>query len=164
VTLAGVSSMSGQQRLEGPGSESEIASFPKFSHRFAFHGQVIIARKFSERFSLQFSPGYTHRNLVPFEDQNGMFNLGFATRVQVSRSLAIVADGAFPLIDTRTTDVGYYPALGFGLEMETSGHVFQVNFTNATALTETDFIPYTTSNWLDGEFRLGFTISRWFNL
>ena len=54
--------------------------------------------------------------------------------------------------------------IGIGFEFETSGHVFQVNLTNATALMETDFIPYTTSDWGEGEFRLGFTISRWFNL
>jgi hypothetical protein len=29
---------------------------------------------------------------------------------------------------------------------------------------ETDYIPYTTSSWSEGEFRLGFTISRLFNL
>jgi hypothetical protein len=50
------------------------------------------------------------------------------------------------------------------LEWDTGGHVFQLNFTNATGIFETDYIPYTISNWGDGEFRMGFTISRWFNL
>ncbi|MFQ5446191.1 MAG: DUF5777 family beta-barrel protein [Saprospiraceae bacterium] len=39
-----------------------------------------------------------------------------------------------------------------------------MNFTNATGIIPTDYIPYTRSNWLDGQFRIGFTISRIFNL
>ncbi len=164
VTLMGLSSMSTSEKLEGPGTEGLIASFPQFSHRFAFHGELIIARKFSDGFSLQVIPGFTHRNLVPFEDNNGLFSVGAAARVQITRSLGIVADAVFPFSSDRTSDDGYYPAIGIGFEFETSGHVFQVNLTNATGLMETDFVPYTTSNWGDGEFRLGFTISRWFNL
>ncbi|MCB0638365.1 MAG: hypothetical protein KDC54_17165 [Lewinella sp.] len=162
ATLVGLSSFSTAERIEG--NEDLIRSFPKFAHRFAFHGQLVLGRKFGDGFSLQLIPGYTHRNLVPFEDRNGMFSLGGAMRLQLSRTFGLVADATFPLIDSRTADQGYYPAIGVGLEIETSGHVFQVNFTNATGIMETDFVPYTTSNWLDGEFRLGFTISRLFNL
>ncbi len=93
-----------------------------------------------------------------------MWSIGAATRVQVTRTLGLVVDAMIPLIDSRTTELGYYPAIGVGFEFETGGHVFQVNLTNARGLMETDYIPYTTSNWGDGEFRLGFTISRWFNL
>ena len=164
ATLMGLASMSTAQKLEGPGAEGLVASFPKFNHRFAFHGQLILARKFGDGFSLQLAPGFTHRNLVPFQDENGIFSISAATRIQITRTFGIVADAVLPLSGGRTTDNGYYPAIGIGLEMETGGHVFQVNFTNATGLMETDFIPYTTTNWADGEFRLGFTISRWFNL
>ncbi|MEZ4985720.1 MAG: DUF5777 family beta-barrel protein [Saprospiraceae bacterium] len=164
ATLMAMATLSTQKKLTGAGSEGTIASFPKFGHRLAYHAQLILAKKFSDRFSFQLNPGYTHRNLVPFEDRNGMFSIGAATRVQVSRTLSILADAAVPLIDSRRSSNGYYPAIGIGFEFETSGHVFQVNFTNATALMETDFIPYTTTQWQDGAFRLGFTISRWFNL
>lgn len=164
ATLMGLVSMSTQEKLEGPGNENAIASFPNFNHRFAFHAQLILARKFSDGFSLQLSPGYTHRNLVPFEQENGLLSLSAGGRIQVTRVLGILADVAIPLASSRGSDTGYHPAIGVGFEFETSGHVFQVNLTNATALMETDFIPYTTSDWTEGEFRLGFTISRWFNL
>jgi len=164
VTPMGLATMSTQKKLEDIGNESSIASFPAFNHRFAFHGQLILAHKFSDGFSLQLSPGYTHRNLVPFEDRNGLYSLSAGTRIQLNRTLGLVADAAFPLAASRNPASGYHPAIGVGLEIETGGHVFQVNFTNATALMETDFLPYTTSDWLDGEFRIGFTISRWFNL
>ena len=54
--------------------------------------------------------------------------------------------------------------VGFGLEFDTGGHVFQLNLTNAKGLSAADYIPYTNTKWSDGEFRLGFTISRLFNL
>lgn len=78
--------------------------------------------------------------------------------------LGLVADATFPFSPTITSLNGYSPAIGVGFEFDTGGHVFQLNLTNATGIFETDYIPYTTTDWLDGEFRIGFTISRWFNL
>lgn len=165
ATLLGVATLSTQEKLEGVGTDNLIASFPKFMHRFAFHASLILGRKFSDAFSLQLIPAITHRNLVPFAGNNNTFSIGAATRIQLSRTLGLVADATFPFIDTPENAIAsYQPAIGIGLEIETGGHVFQVNFTNATGIMETDYIPYTTADWLAGEFRLGFTISRWFNL
>lgn len=162
LTVLGVGSVSTSRRIEG--NPDVLRSFPDFSHRMAFTGQLLFGRKFSDGLSLQLAPGYTHRNLVPFEDENGLFSVGAAARVQLSRVFGIIADVTVPFSERRTTDNGFYPAIGLGLEIDTGGHLFQVNFTNATGIMETDYIPYTTSNWMDGEFRLGFTISRVFNL
>ena len=162
VTALGVTTLSTQQ--QNTNNPDVITSFPKFSHRMAFAGQLLIARKFSDAFSLQLIPSYVHRNLVAFGDDNGIFSLGAATRVQLSKVVGIIMDATFPLSSTRTADKGYYPAIGIGVEIDTGGHLFQINLTNATAIMETDYIPYTTSRWADGEFRLGFTISRVFNL
>lgn len=160
MTFVGITNYSTQKSIPG----ETIQAFTKFSHRFAHSAQLIIARKFGERFSLQVSPGYVHRNVVPFVDTNGLFYLGAAARFQISKVFGIIADANVPFSSMRTKSNGFYPAIGVGLEMETGGHIFQLNFTNATGITETDYIPYTRSNWLDGQFRLGFTISRTFNL
>lgn len=162
ITVVGTVTMSAASQIEG--NNDLIRSFPRFAHRFAFNGSLVLARKFGDTFSLQLIPGVTHRNLVPFAGENTVFSLGGAARYQVSRVLALVADATVPFSNTLTSDNGYHLPLGFGLEWDTGGHVFQLNFTNATGLFETDYIPYTTGNWGDGEFRLGFTISRWFNL
>jgi len=161
LSVLGVASLSTAEAVD---NEDLIQNFAEFAHRLAYHGQVIAARKFSDNFSLQASVGYTYRNVVPFEDENGIISAGMATRIQVSRVFGIVLDAAVPISDMRTTDNGFYPAIGVGVEIETGGHVFQINLTNATQIMETGYIPYTTSNWLDGEFRFGFTISRPFNL
>jgi hypothetical protein len=141
-----------------------INSFPSFAHRLAYHSQILIARQFSPGFALQIMPGYTYRNLTPFNDVNGIVSLGMAARVQMNKVFGLIADAVYPITGERTVARGFYAPIGIGLEIDTGGHVFQVNFTNAAGIMETDYIPYTTSNWLDGGFRLGFTISRIFNL
>lgn len=161
ITVLGLATMSAAKKIDNPDA---IRYFASFAHRFAYSGQVLIARKYSDAFSLQLIPGYTYRNLTPFGDSNGLFSLGAATRIQLTKVFGLVADVTFPFSDIRQSSNGFYPAIGIGLEIDTGGHLFQVNFTNATGLMETDYIPYTTSSWSKGEFRLGFTISRLFNL
>ena len=151
--------------MEQDTSNDEVLNnFPEFSHRYMYTVQVLIARKFSNAFSFQVIPSYTHRNLVPYNDTNGLFSLGFAMRIQLSKVFGIIADATFPFSDLRTPENDYYAPLGIGLEIDTGGHIFQINFTNSRGIAETDYIPNTQSDWLKGEFRLGFTISRTFNL
>jgi len=83
----------------------------------------------------------------------------------------LIVDATFPFSDFRKNELGpdgtqrFTNPLGIGFEWETGGgHVFQINLTNSSGLIETDYIPYTTSSWGDGEYRLGFTISRLFKL
>ena len=163
ITLAvlGVASVSSGPKSESP---SSINNFSTFTDRMAFAAQLLIAKKFSDGFSLQLNGGYVHRNLVAFDDVNGIISLGIATRVQVNKVFGLIADVTLPFSENRTTAEGFYPSIGVGLEIDTGGHIFQVNLTNSKGSVETDYIPYSTSNWGDGEFRLGFTISRIFHL
>ena len=57
-----------------------------------------------------------------------------------------------------------YNSLSAGFEFVTNGHLFQIVLTNSRGLGESQFIPGTYSNWLNGEFRLGFSITRNFKL
>ncbi len=162
LTFVGISTVSTTSKSS---SAEAISSFPKTSHRFVHAAQLLVARKFGDRFSLQLIPSYVHRNLVANDDENGIVSLGLATRLQLNKVLGIIADFTYPFSTLRNAeDSGFYPPFGIGLEIDTGGHVFQVNFTNATGIMETDYIPYTRANWADTEFRLGFTISRKFNL
>ena len=161
LTLLAVPTISTMEKSTIP---TALNFFEKTSHRMAYTAQVLIARKFSERFSFQVMPSYTHRNIVPSEDTNGIFAVGAAARIQLNKVFGIIADLTLPVTDDRPATENFYAPMGIGLEMETGGHIFQVNFTNAQGISENDYIPYTQSNWGDGEFRLGFTISRLFNL
>lgn len=162
LALVGVGSMSTMPSSGLPGT---LTNFEKQSHRLGYHASFILAKKFSNRIALQFNGAWTYRNLVPSLDKNDLVSIGAAARIQMTKSLGLLIDLNVPFSELRTSEQGYYNPLGFGIEWETGGgHVFQMNFTNATGLSETDFLPYTRSNWGDGGFRLGFTISRLFKL
>lgn len=161
MTFYGVGTMSTQKKSPDSGT---IQEFNKFSHRMAYSAQIIIARKFGERFSVQLSPGYVHRNIVASDESNGLVFVSAAARLQISKVFGIIADSTVPFSSLHTRANGYYPSVGVGLEMETGGHIFQINFTNSKGMAETDYIPYTNSTWGKGEFRIAFMISRTFNL
>ncbi len=149
--------------MKSSSNPDAINYFDAFAHRLAYTIQLIAAKKFSKGFSLQISPSYTHRNIVDFDDDNGIISIGLASRIQLSKVFGAIIDVTYPFSDLRTTENGYYPSIGVGLEIDTGGHRFQINFTNSKGMSENDYIPYSTSNWSDGQFRLGFTISRLFN-
>ncbi len=161
ATLLGVSSLSTMSKGNDLGS---INSFPKFTNRLSYSAQLLLARKFGNRFSLQLMPGYTYRNLVNFDDQNGFLTMGAAAKIQLNKANGIIFDFTTPITNKTYGGNTRTPSIGIGWEIETGGHVFQLNFTNAKGIHETDYIPYTNSKWLDGQFRLGFTVARRFSL
>ena len=58
----------------------------------------------------------------------------------------------------------FYNPIGVGIEIETGGHVFHITMTNAPAILENNYIPESTDSWLKGGMKLGFNISRVFQL
>jgi hypothetical protein len=79
--------------------------------------------------------------------------------------MALIVDYFHNFSEYRTNNKStpFYNPLAIGLEMETGGHVFHMNFTNNGGISENNFIPNTTSSWLKGEFKFGFNISRVFH-
>ncbi len=145
-------------------------AYRNFSDRMTYVTQVIFARKFTPGFSLSLTPSYVHRNFTAYRDQNDLFAMGAGARAKISKRMALVVDYFMPFRNGADKDyleqlngLKFYNALGAGLEIETGGHVFNLNFTNAAAIEESQFIPSTTSSWLKGQFRWGFSISRRFS-
>ena len=133
--------------------------------KIAYAAQAIIARKVSPRVSLELVPTMIYRNFVENKnDENALYALGFAGRVKITRSMAVIVDYIYNFSDLRlpSNDNGYYNALGIGLEFETGGHVFSILFTNAESILEEEFVADTRSNWESGGIRFGFNISRIF--
>ncbi len=141
--------------------------FNDYSNRFSYVGQAILARKFSPNFSLQVSPTLLLRNLTASPaDEKSIFALGAAVRYKFTKRFGIVADYYHVFSDFRSnnTNTNFYDPLGLGIEIETGGHVFTMNFVNAKAIVENNFLPNSTSSWSKGQYRFGFTISRMFTL
>ena len=162
LAVVGMTSASTMQKSE---TEGVLHFFDSPLHRWNYHLGVHAARKFGERYSAQLSTTWTYRNIVPANDQNTIVSLGFAGKARITKAIGVILDTSFPLSSFRTAENGFYPVIGLGVEFTTGGgHSFQMNFTNVEGLSETDYIPYSQSNIGDGEFRLGFTISRLFSL
>jgi len=147
-------------------------SLPTFNSRLSFTYQAIFTKKINWRASIGLLPTFVHRNRVSnnvnvsdgSQDQNDLFSIGAMGRFKITQSVGIIAEYFYTVSDFRrnNTDFPYYMPLGVGIEIETGGHVFQVNFTNASGIIYNDFIPNNSSSWTDGDFKIGFTISRVF--
>lgn len=135
------------------------------SSRMSYATQVIIGRKFSPDFSFQLAPTYIHYNLVEkLRDSNNMYALAFASRYKFTKRFAITGEYVLRLNKYSDDFDLYHNSLGIGFDLETGGHVFQVHFTNDFGINEVQYIPYTTTSWLNAGVRLGFNISRVFTL
>ena len=151
-----------------------VSDSAKFIHRLVYTHQILFARKFTRWLSLVVAPSYTHRNYVLANinssngavDENGLFSVAGGLRLKVSRSVSILADYFYILSDFRKDNqaMPHYNPLSMGIEIETGGHVFHLNFTNASGIIENYFIPHTTDTWTKGGYKFGFNISRVFQI
>jgi hypothetical protein len=136
------------------------------ANRFTYCSQIMIARKFSESFSLQVSPTYTHFNLVERIGQtNDVWALAGLARMKMTKRSALVLEYTHNFnIYPNQGSLKYYSPFGIGYEIETGGHVFQMFFTNASGIAEPQTISNTTTSFDNWGLGLGFNISRVFRL
>ena len=142
---------------------SQVNHFPDDVHRFAYFSQFNLAKHFGDYLSLALMPTYVHRNYVASNDMNDLFALGGAFRVKLFKRFALLGEyyHVFNSSDLRPS-VSYRNSLAVALEWFTFGHSFTINLTNSGGLGEAQFIPYTSENWLKGQFRFGFCVGRKF--
>lgn len=137
-----------------------------FSNRLSYVFQAMVARKISERLSLQLTPTLVHKNLVKTRfDQNDLFALGISGRFKLTKrtSLNLEYFYTFRKDNPDPEAIQYYNSFSIGYDIETGGHVFQIIITNSQPMIEKGFITETTGKWLDGDIHLGFNISRAFS-
>ncbi|MDP4208006.1 MAG: DUF5777 family beta-barrel protein [Bacteroidota bacterium] len=133
--------------------------------RMSYVHQILVARKFNERFSLEINPTFVHRNLVGTEiDPNDIFSVGIGGRFKITKRLAVNAEYYYviPPANNFPSQPVYNP-LSVGIDIDTGGHVFQIFLTNSEAMIEKGFIGETTGRWSKGDIRIGFNISRVFS-
>ena len=134
-----------------------------FTSRMQYAYQLLIARKFGSRLSLQLMPTLIHRNMVEtIEDQNDVWSIGAGGRIKVSNRVAITGEYYY-LLPGKTAD-DFSNAFSIGVDLETGGHVFQIYLTNTQGLIEEQFIPMTDGKWLDGDIFISFNINRTFQI
>ena len=129
--------------------------------RMAYTHQLLLARKFSSKFSFQVSPTFVHRNLVLTpQDPNQVFAVAMGGRYKFTKRLALTAE----YIPTLTKMPNNTQSLSLGLDIETGGHVFQLHFTNSQGMIDRYFVPETSGLWEKGDIYFGFNVARVFTL
>lgn len=143
-----------------------VTGFDKYGYalnRLSYSSTLIIGRKFSGRFSFQLQGFWVHYNIVDkISDKNDMFAAGFAGRAKITQRVAITWEYAYRINKYSDSYSSFFDPLGIGVDIETGGHVFQMHFTNAFAMNEAQYIPYTSSDFFKGGIKLGFNITRAF--
>lgn len=135
---------------------------PTFSDKLANTVQLLVARKLTPDLSLQLSPTYVHYSLIESnETQNSIAAVGIGGRYKITSRVTINGEYFYQLSNKGDQ---YQNAIAVGVDIETGGHVFQLQLTNATAMIEKGFIGETRNDFFGGDIHLGFNISRAFQL
>ena len=149
----------------GAGVNTEQARAEDFSfvQRLDYASSLMVARKFTEKLSLQLSGTLLHRNLVRTrEDVNTMVLPGIGGRYKFGKRFALTAEYQ-PILDPHTRET-QKSVISVGVDIETGGHVFQLLFSNATAMTPQQYLANTADDWLNGDIHFGFNMVRVFNI
>jgi len=132
-------------------------------HRLSYFTQLILARKFGEKLSLQVAPSLTYYNSVPqFTDTTGYKNLNLAVsagaRVNLfgSHSLLLEYD---QLLTKQDLDEQPKPNLSLGWEISTATHTFQIFAANYNQIINQRNLLFNTNDFTKGDYLIGFNIT-----
>lgn len=131
--------------------------------RISYLGQLLVARKVTSRLSLQLMPTIIHKNAVDrLKENHDQFAIGFGGRIGITKGMAFTGE-YYHRLNVRDANPSFN-TLGFGIDIETGGHVFQLVMTNTRGLTERHFITETEGEFFDGDIHFGFNVTRTFHL
>lgn len=130
----------------------------KEMHRLSYLTQLIIARRFSFRYSAQVAPTFIYYNAVPTGMKNANFGIHAGGRAKVLGGASIIAE-----YDQLLTEQGEgfdpKPNLAFGVEIGTATHCFQIFAANYSQIIGQRNFLYNVNDLSEGDFLLGFNIT-----
>ncbi|WP_333660392.1 DUF5777 family beta-barrel protein [Chishuiella changwenlii] len=131
----------------------------KFSNRLSYLSQALVSRRFSESFSLQFSPSFVHKNLYePKEEEKDQFLTGLGGRYKLSKRISVNTEY---FVNFSNSSI-YKNPFSLGLDIETGGHVFQLLFSNSRFNSDIGYLTNASGNWGKGNVFFGFNLYRVF--
>ncbi|WP_395768996.1 DUF5777 family beta-barrel protein [Aquirufa sp.] len=171
VTVTAYGSVATNTMKTGYTMESgTVMRFNNNLQRQSFMGQLLIARKFSDKLSVQVMPTVFHNNLAEnIYMENTQASMGFGGRYKLSNRVSISAEYYYNLIDKAEYEdesgqkYPYHNSLAIGFDIETGGHVFQLHVTNSRGMIEKHFIGQTIGTWQNGDLFYGFNVARTFS-
>ena len=137
-------------------------------NRLCYYGELMIARRFCKEFSAQIAIGWVHYNIVDSaimsnnhyksKSRNNNLNISGIGRLKISPQTSILLSYSQPILTYLNT--APWPNVGFGVEISTSTHAFQIFLTSATGLIPQETVMYNGNNPYNGAILLGFNITR----
>jgi hypothetical protein len=138
-------------------------------NNYSYLNQLLFARKFSESFSLQFTPSWVHYNIIAYGSNNShnIFSLGLGGRMKLTHKTAITFEYSRQLnmyenvIDKTGEIVNYSPNLiSLGYDWDTGGHIFQFFVTNSTFASNIQQLTVNSVKDNFGQWSIGFNLNR----
>jgi hypothetical protein len=132
-------------------------------HRLSYFTQLIIARKLTERFSVQVAPSLAYFNAVPvYSDTTGYKNLNLgvnaAVRANITGNHYLMLEYD-QLLTKQDLDEQPKPNLSLGWEVNTATHSFQLFVANYSQIINQRNLVFNTNNFADGEYLVGFNVT-----
>ncbi len=136
-----------------------------FSDRLGFTTQLLVSRRFSQKFSFQVAPTFVHKSLgTSSQDNTSFFALGFGARYKLGPHLELVSEYYRTLnpIDSFNT----YDPFAIGVNWEVGDILIQLMLTNTRNMVEDTFITQTRNNFnfKDPNLHFGFNATYVFHL
>ncbi|MBT8284197.1 MAG: hypothetical protein HKO75_02355 [Flavobacteriaceae bacterium] len=135
-------------------------------HRYSYFNQLIISRRFNSKLSLQGAASVSHYNLVPQRMRNDVVAMSLGGRYKVSSQTSILVDYTQPFIhhlDGAEFDMDPEAGFSVGVEFRTSSHAFQLFLSNYQGIVPQQNIMFNQNNFFEGDFLIGFNITRLYN-
>jgi hypothetical protein len=149
----------------------EKTPFLEATDRFSFFHSLMLARKFSDDFSLQASgnlswfnfkvPVYDPEGIYLGRDKNAQFSVSALARYKFSQVMSVIIGYDQPITDQEFFDPE--PNLSFGLEVVTSSHAFQMFVGNYKSLVPQYNHSFNAYSFGDNQILLGFNFTRLWN-
>jgi Membrane bound beta barrel domain (DUF5777) len=158
-TIVGYNTMDINSQLD-----KDIYPNIKFENRLAFTSQLLISRKFSERFSFEVAPIYVFKKLYDNTlEQKDLFLVSAGGRFKLSKRLSLNLEYAARVNLPKEFDSPYENPLTIGLDIETGGHVFQMVFSSSQTMNDVAVFSNTKGQWDKGKgIYFGFNMYRVF--
>jgi hypothetical protein len=152
----------------------------KQSNRISYFHELMVARKVTNRLSLQAAGNWSYYNLVDTVGtgrDRAYLGVSFIGRYQFSPQSSIIAEFDLPITTWNTTEitktgtatngtvtelVKYFPKPnpGIGYEVATSGHQFQIFVCSAAGIVNQEYRVFNQNAFFDKGILLGFNITR----
>lgn len=133
-----------------------------FRDRLSTMVQVLVARNFMERLTVQVAPVWAYNGLTNSpDDSRHIFSVGLGGHLKLTKRMSVNVE-YYPLFDGSKLS-GTRSPLAIGVDLETKGHVFQLFVGNSMAPSEHLMLTRTTDRWADGHLHFGFNLSRTFS-